>query len=195
MFGKKKKYNTYSDKELMQFIQKGKSAAFDELYNRYHRRMYFYFYKMLGQNEARANDFTQELFMKIIEKPETFNGEYHFSTWFYTLANNLCKNEYRKLSNRQKAYEQHTHLHHETISHTEINHDQLAFETQLDQALDQLSEQQRACFILRYKEELSIEEISEIINCPAGTVKSRLFYATRKLNELLQSWNVLLENS
>ena len=194
MFSRKKKYHTYSDEQLMQFIQRGKEAAFEELYQRYGRRMYSYFYKMLGQNEARANDFTQELFMKIVEKPQAYNTQMTFSTWFYTLASNLCKNEYRKLNNRQKAYNQHSNINSEVTISTQINYDQIAFEERLDIALEQLSETQRECFILRYKEELSIDEISQIIHCPEGTVKSRLFYATKKLNELLHSWGVLLEN-
>lgn len=189
MLFKKKKYDTYSDEQLMQFIQKGKEAAFDELYNRYRSRMYFYFYKMLWQDEEKANDFTQELFMKIIEKPQLFNTQKRFSTWFYTLANNLCKNEYRKQTNRQKAYNGHQLINNEQITETQIEIDKTNFEKDLQQALNQLPTAHRACFILRYREALSVNEISKILACPAGTIKSRLFYATKKVSEQMTNWN------
>ncbi len=190
----KKKYNTYSDEVLMQFIQKGKEAAFDELYKRFSSRMYFYFYKMLWQDEAKANDFTQELFIKIIEKPDSFNTEMKFSTWFYTLANNMCKNEYRKQTNRQEAYDNHKIIHDETSTETQISLDSVAFNEHLYQALEELPAAHRSCFILRYKEELSVKEISQIVDCPEGTVKSRLYYATKKLGEQLRSWDIMIKN-
>ena len=194
MFFKKKKYNQYSDEDLMRFIQKGKEAAFDELYQRFSRRMYFYFYKMLWQNEAKANDFTQELFLKIIEKPESFNTQMKFSTWFYTLANNLCKNEYRKQANRQKAYDKHSIINNQTSTETKVTLDNIVFNEHLNQALEQLPTAHRSCFILRYREELSVKEISKIVGCPEGTVKSRLYYATKKLGEQLSSWDVMIKN-
>ena len=186
MFFKKKKYNTYSDEELMQFIQRGKSLAFDELYRRYSPKLYFFFLKMLWQNEEKANDFTQELFLKIIENPKAFNTKKKCSTWIYTIANNLCKNEYRKQNNQQKAYNQHQLSQNKTATYTEIDFDTIVFETDLMAALAQLPETHQACFILRYKEELSVKEISKILNCPEGTVKSRLFSATQKLRKTLK---------
>jgi RNA polymerase sigma-70 factor (ECF subfamily) len=171
----------------MQAIQRGKSAAFDTLYARYSERMYGYFYKMLWQDEAKANDFTQELFLKIIEKPKAFNSKRTFSTWFYTLANNMCKNEYRKHHNKTKVYS--------TIqSQTDIlvlndnQYDKNTFQKDLDKALNMLPEAHRACFILKYKEEKTIPEISKILNCPEGTVKSRLYHATRKLSIMMKGW-------
>ncbi len=186
MFFKKKKYNTYSDEDLMKSIQRGKSPAFDELYHRYSSKLYFFFYKMLWQNEAKANDFTQELFLKIIENPKSFDARQRFSTWIYTIANNLCKNEYRKKNNQQKAYDQHQLLQTATTTYTEIDFDKIVFETDLMAALMQLPETHRACFILRYKDELAVKEISKILNCPEGTVKSRLFSATQKLRKNLK---------
>ncbi|MGB0983419.1 MAG: RNA polymerase sigma factor [Saprospiraceae bacterium] len=192
MFFSKKTYTADSDEALMKFIQKGKKAAFDELYQRYGQRMYGYFYKMLWQNEAKANDFTQELFLKIIEKPNAFDTSKKFSTWIYTIANNLCKNEYRKNQNQQKAYEQHQFIHSEISTNTKITHDKEVFSTQLDAAIERLPETHRACFLLRYKDELSVKEISQVLKCPEGTVKSRLFHATKKLNRQLKHWESIL---
>lgn len=188
----KKTYTDDSDETLMQFIQRGKKAAFDELYQRYAQRMYGYFYKMLWQNETKANDFTQELFLKIIENPKSFDTNKKFSTWIYTMANNLCKNEYRKNNNQQKAYQQHQFIHSEISVNTKISHDEDVFSAQLNAALEALPEAHRACFVLRYKDELSVKEISDILKCPEGTVKSRLFHATKKLSRQLKHWENFL---
>ena len=85
-----------TDEQLMQRMQQGQESAFNALYDRYSQRMYRYFYRMLGQSAEMAHDFTQELFLKIIEQPEAFDTGRRFSTWFYAVAGNLVKNEYRR---------------------------------------------------------------------------------------------------
>ncbi len=85
----------------MEFIQWGDTAAFDELYQRYSQRLLYYFYRMLGGDEDRAQDFLQDLFLKIIEKPNQFVSKQRFSNWIFTVTHNMCKNEYRRLSVRQ----------------------------------------------------------------------------------------------
>ena len=110
----------------MQQIVLGDQAAFSELYLRYKSRMYYYFYRMLGNSTDTANDFLQELFMKLIEKPESYNPTYSFSTWFYSVANNMCKNEYRKRGIRQEYQEaealepQIDYLPDTTIEHEQV---------------------------------------------------------------------------
>jgi len=64
--------------------------------------------------------------------------------------------------------------------------DRSLFTARLTDALEELEDIHRTCFILRYQEELSIKEISEVMDCPEGTVKSRLYYALRKLSDKLQ---------
>jgi len=190
---KKKSYKNQTDEQLMQHIQRGKSAAFDELYARYAKRMYAHFYKMLWQNEAKANDFTQELFMKIIENPKSFNPNRTFSTWFYTLANNLCKNEYRKQNNKSKVYsniQQSTDIRVQSPN----TYDKNTFQQDLNKALNQLPEAHKTCFVLRYKDEMTIPEISKILKCPEGTIKSRLHHATKKLSVMLKGWEEVVRD-
>ncbi len=184
---KKKTYNTLTDEELMQHIQKGKVAAFDALYARYSRRMFAFFYKMLWQNDAKANDFTQELFLKIIEKPHSFDTQRNFSTWIYTLAHNLCKNEYRKQDNKNRVMERQA-AQQARVENPKNDLDENTFQKDLNAALEKLPEAHRTCFLLRYKDELTISEMSKILNCPEGTIKSRLFYAAKKLSKLLKDW-------
>lgn len=184
----KKKYKNYSDEELMQSIKSGKEAAFDELYARYADKLYGYFYKMLWQDDEKANDFTQEVFLKIIEKPHLFDVSKRFSTWVFTMANNLCKNEYRKNTNQQKAYNGFSYLQEELTEYDFKKMDNELFINKINEAIETLDDSQKSCFLLRYKEELSIKEISEIENCPEGTVKSRIHHATKKIQSAVDSW-------
>lgn len=172
-------HNTFTDSALMQAIAQRNEQAFAELYLRYGRQMFRFFYRMLRRDAARAEDFTQELFVKIIERPEAYDPGRPFQTWLYTLANNLCKNEYRRQA-RKPA---------ELTAVFEDNHavwlpdsiDRQLLETQLRAAIDALQEPHRQCFILRYQEELSVRDIAAITDCPEGTVKSRLHYALQKV--------------
>ncbi len=180
-----KTYQTLSDEQLMrQLDSEGCEASFGELYDRYCQRMHRYFYRMLGQNSHRADDFTQELFMKVVEKTALFDPERRFSIWLYTVAGNMVKNEYRRLS-RQQAPPPVAEFFSENFSE---EFDAQVFEQELHQALGELDETQRQCFILRYQEELSVREIAVILDCPEGTVKSRMFYTLKKLGNKLRAF-------
>ncbi len=185
----KKKYQNYSDEQLIPCICKGDERAFNELYKRYGQKLQGYFFKMLGQNEERANDFTQELFLKVIQKIDSFDTSRKFSTWLYTIAANMCKNEYRRISRAPVM---------KLINEEDINSiltqipeqiDQQLFETELAKCVQELSPIHRQCFLLRYQEELSIKEISLILDCPTGTVKSRIYYCLKILASQLQLFN------
>lgn len=168
----------------MQLIVTGDQAAFGELYSRYKDRMYYYFYRMLGNSAEHANDFLQELFMKLIEKPERFNPDYPFATWFYSVANNMCKNEYRRREVRQEY--QVAEVHEIQVDYPD---DSTIAPQQLIEkifvTLDQLGEEHRSAFLLRYREGFSVRDVAEILELPEGTVKSRLHYARKILAEKL----------
>ena len=166
-------------------IVSGDQAAFGELYSRYKGRMYYYFYRMLGNSAEQANDFLQELFMKLIEKPESYNSSYSFTTWLYSIANNMCKNEYRRLGIRQE-YQEYEALEQKLDFPNEPTIEPEQVIEKIFQTLDQLGEENRSAFLLRYREGFSIKEIAEILELPEGTVKSRLFYAKKLLAEKLE---------
>lgn len=180
----RRKNKIYSDSELMQQIVSGDQAAFSELYHRYKGRMYYYFYRMLGNSAEQANDFLQELFMKIIEKPESYNPAYSFSTWLYSVANNMCKNEYRHRGVCREYRE--SEIFKPQVDF--INENTIAPEQVIEkifEALNFLGDEHRSAFVLRYREGFSIKEIAAILELPEGTVKSRLFNAKKMLAEKL----------
>lgn len=179
----RKTYDKYSDEQLMHFLADGSEAAFDELYHRYAKKMHSYFYKLLYQDKELAADFCQNLFLKIFEKASTYNSSFKFSTWLYTIASNMVKNEYR----RQQRPTPTLFIQKAQTSQVEPqgpkNLDQEIFDKQLQVAMNKLDEKHRLCFILRYQEEKSIKEISAILACPAGTIKSRIHYTLKKIAE------------
>jgi RNA polymerase sigma-70 factor (ECF subfamily) len=182
IFRRKNKEKT--DSELMHLIVLGDQAAFGDLYHRYKDRMFYYFYRMLGNSTEQANDFLQELFMKLIEKPESYNPKFSFPTWFYSVANNMCKNEYRRREIRREY--QTTEALDPRIDY--LNDSSVGLEQLLEKVfatLDQLGEEPRSAFLLRYREGFTIKDIAEILELPEGTVKSRLFYARKVLAEKL----------
>jgi RNA polymerase sigma-70 factor, ECF subfamily len=183
-------YKKLSDEELMRLLTDGKQAAFDEIYARYAKKMHFFFYKMLNKNTEKADDFMHDLFLKIIEKPHLFNLEMRFSTWFYSIAGNMCRNEYKKASvqNELKTDVDLDPFYFENEVST-LAIDLLQFREALEAELDKLSNDHKMIFHLRHNEHLSLLEISEIMNCPEGTVKSRLFYTIKKLSTQLSIYN------
>ena len=184
----KKKYNHYTDQDLVKFISKGNEAAFDELYKRYAEPLYRFFYKMLYQDEALAADFCQTLFMKVFEKMDTYNPQLKFSTWLYTIASNMCKNEYRRNTRKQPIIHLSDNLKKLEPKAPE-KLDKEIFNYHLQSAINKLDEKHRLCFILRFQEEKSIAMISKILGCPEGTVKSRLHNTLKKLAVQLEQFN------
>lgn len=191
------KYKQFSDETLMRKICKSDDKAFTELYERYNVKMYRYFLKMFFNNTEKAQDFMQELFLKIIEKPQNFNANYSFPHWVYTVASNMSKNEFRRVSNSRK----HNNTHKNTMELYERPDFQFLqgeekypfFQEKLQNSLATLELKHRECFVLRYQEGFSVKEVSQILNCPEGTVKSRLFYCLKKLAKQLYTFQNHIE--
>ncbi len=99
----KGKYSRISDEHLMISVHHGDVYAFNELYNRYSKRLLYYFYRMLGSSQEKSRDFLQDIFIKIIERPELFDTTRKFSTWIFSVAHNMCKNEYRRMAVRSNT--------------------------------------------------------------------------------------------
>jgi RNA polymerase sigma-70 factor (ECF subfamily) len=174
-----------SDAELMSLIRNGNKEAFSELYTRYSTKLFNFFFRMLDKDLGKAEDFTQDLFLKIIENPDRFDLQRRFDTWVFHIAFNMCKNEYNKTAIR-KEYRQ-SLSNEEPVSEgpSGNQHDIRRFSEALDQHLKLMDEKHKMVFLLRYQQEIPIREIAEILDCPEGTVKSRLFNAIKILSKKL----------
>ncbi|HTA62877.1 MAG TPA: sigma-70 family RNA polymerase sigma factor [Bacteroidia bacterium] len=187
------KYKLMVDEELMLHLSNGEVSAFDELYMRYSKRLLGYFIRMLNFDKELAEDALQDLFMKVAETPETFDRERSFKTWIFSVAANRCKNYYRHKKIAIETHEQITYIEDKTDESSFIKLaskiDGLQFRKTLQDTLNELPAEKKEAFILKYQEEKTISEIAYIQNCPEGSVKSRLHYTLKTLEDKLKIFN------
>ena len=176
-----KRLSNISDEDLMNAIQKGDEHAFNELYGRYSQRILYFLFKMLGQDEATAQDLLQEIFVMIAEKPQKFGGK-NFKSWLFTVASNRCKNYFRDHKNRYTSLPE----ENQSIDEVEIELDDTVIKEKLNKALENIHPSYKEAFILRYFEGLYNDEIAQVMDCPIGTVKSRINRARLKILEMLK---------
>ena len=178
----------------MKYTQNGNINALGLIYDRYKNRLFVFFLRMLGGDQIKAQDFLQEVFLKIVEKPNLFDSNKMFSSWIFTIAYNLCKNEYCRLAVRKRIISE-NEIDFSDISDDnnifkiEENIDQQNFLRLLYRELNKLDLIHRSTFLLRFQEGFTIKQISETLNYKEGTVKSRLFYTIQKLAEKLKNFN------
>jgi len=187
----KGKYLDHTDELLMAKVAKGDVRAFEMIYDKYSGPLMGYFQKMLRRDKEKAEDFVQDLFTKIVQRPELFDTSKKFKTWIYSVANNMCKNEYRKQEVRKVVV---NGLDSEMSAASFLERpdemiDYNAFGLALDKALDNLNDKHKTVFVMRFKLNLSIKEIAEIHEVSDGTIKSRIFYCIKKLNSALEMYN------
>lgn len=178
-------YHRHSDEELVVLIRSGNEPAFNELFERYGKQMYWYFIKMLNHDTEGAKDFLQDLFLKILEKSRDFNEEKKFKSWLYTIATNMCINEHNRKKFRHEKND-HLFVHQKNkVDHLQIEDmvDKKTILNQVMQIINKLNPETRSIFLLRFQEDMNIKQISEIVSLPEGTVKSRLFYIIKKLTQ------------
>jgi len=183
-------YTKFSDEDLMHLIARNSAAGMKELYRRYNKKIYVYLYRMLGNDEDKTQDFLQEVFLRIVDKAGSFNSDQKFRNWVFSMASNLCKNEYRRLQVRNQtsndpAIEEQPGDFHDPDD--QIDHRDL--QSAVYKELLKIEDEQRETFLLRFQQHYSIKEISEIQQCPDGTIKSRLHNTTRKLALKLKAYN------
>lgn len=185
----RKKHSLLSDEELMQSVHQGSEVALTEIYQRYSTPLMRYFTRMLWRDQQKAQDFLHDVFIKIIENPQRFDGTRKFSTWIFSIAHNMCKNEYRKKVNHDRFNG--FHLNEQENVDLDDGMDKMMVKHRLDKMLDELNEEDKTLLLLRYEEDLSIEQISEIVFLAEGTVKSRLFYLRKGLAKKLSGYKVI----
>ena len=190
----KKQYDQFSDEKLMEKLSTGDRMAFSELYDRYAKLMLNYFYRMLWKDREKAEDFVQDLFAKIIQKPDSFDSTRSFKTWLYSVANNMCKNEYKYQAVRSNTVSEAEERASYTASsvNVETQVQEKHFAEELEKVLEAMDEKHSEVFVLRHFDQMSLKEIGEVVGCNEGTVKSRLFYATKRIASELSMFNPLL---
>ncbi|MES2778673.1 MAG: sigma-70 family RNA polymerase sigma factor [Bacteroidota bacterium] len=154
----------------------------EELHQRYASKLTSFSARML-MNRTVAEDLVQEVFIKIIEKPNAFDTAQKFSTWIFTIAHNLCLNAIRNEQNRDRLLNEHYEVQEQFIQHSTI--DVKLIKEKMNMIFKELSEKEKAVFIFRFEHELNLKEIASILSIPEGSVKSCLFYMLKKLSDQL----------
>lgn len=173
-----------TDEELLKELSRGHTSALETLAFRYHAAIRTYLYRLL-QSRTLADDMTQESFVRVIASVKQGRLPEKFKPWLYKIATNLCRDHWRKAANRMETGSD------EGIQYV-LAPDNVAhiYEKQADRelvikALNELPPERRHLMILRFYQELKLEEIADILDIPLSTVKSRLYYGIKQLNRML----------
>ncbi|MGK5508986.1 RNA polymerase sigma factor [Brevibacillus formosus] len=163
---------------LIQLVQKGNRDAYAHLVDKYKERLYSYLYRMTGQQQD-AQDLTQEAFIKAYCQLDKYKPTDAFLAWLYRIASNLCIDAWRKNKHYAKTPLEETRL----IESDTPEKAYLEKEKQdtLQQQIMALGEEYRVVFLLKYLEQMSYKEISEILHVPVTTVQMRIHHAKKKL--------------
>jgi len=180
-----------TDEELMNLVGNHDIHAFEELFERYERRIFTFFYR-LTSNTEEARDHTQETFLRLWRGRVGYTPKGKFTTYIFQIAKNHFLNERDKkktrISVKQFIGENPKEcLQKQGISDNSI-HQAIANEIGLaiDKAITNLPEIHRLVYILSEEQHLSYKEISDVLDCPVGTVSSRKVEAVKKLRKILE---------
>jgi RNA polymerase sigma-70 factor (ECF subfamily) len=177
--------NTETDYELVQLAAHGNLAAFENIYQRYHRRAYSICLRMT-QSTAEAEDLTQEVFIQLFRKMGSFRGESAFSTWLHRLTVNQVLMHFRRRGVQVEKTTDDGEVPEQTVPGTEnFSRMPVLDRIALDNAIAQLPPGYRTVFVLHDVEGFEHEEIARMLGLSIGTSKSQLHKARLKLRGLI----------
>lgn len=176
------------ERKLLDRLRLGQHSAFEALLDLYEDRVYNLVRRMVGEQDAC--DVAQEALIEICNSVKSFRGASSLETWVHRVAVNVC------LEHRRRRPILFVPIEDETISQqTDQNQDPAAsiinkcIMSDINEALEKLPEQQRDVVILHELQGLTYSECAQVLNCPVGTVKSRLSKAFLKLREILKGYS------
>jgi RNA polymerase sigma-70 factor, ECF subfamily len=181
---------------LVRQAQAGDTEAFDQLVSRYRTRVFGMIYNMV-HNEQDAWDLAQDSFLKAWKSIARFRGQSSFYTWMYRIVMNVTIDWLRKKQVKGAGAEfddaiqlkeidpaSRTVPHADPLPHEHMQHKEIR--GRIDAAIAELSPEHRAVILMKEIEDMQYHEIAESLGCSIGTVMSRLFYARKKLQNLLR---------
>ncbi len=190
----RQKLGSLGDGEVVQAFLDGDQRAFGELVRRYDNRLLNFVYRTIGDRE-RGQDLVQETFVRVYRHIKRFDLTKKFSTWIYTIAGNLAKNELRNRSRNPLVLFQ-TIKKNWDADHRPLEWEDAQYKPddlfrkrylreKVEQAIELLPEHHRMVFVLRELEGKTYEEIAQITDCNLGTVKSRLNRARNNFAQII----------
>ena len=176
-----------SDGELARLVADGDSDAAAVLIRRYERLIRSFLRRITGRPEL-ADDLAQDTFVRLLKNADRYDPKYPMRTWLMTIARRLSINYGRRSDQKVASTE---YLGHQSDAQgpaqkAENEDATLAQRELLNQALQQLSESQRTCVVMFHQQELSIDQIAEVMDIPIGTVKSHLHRGRAAMRKFLE---------
>lgn len=174
----------FTDDQLMLLFQHGREEAFEELFARYHQKLFRYLARMTG-GDTEAEDVLQDVFVRVARSAANYTPQSHFSTWLYRIATNRCltflkgRTKLRLLRLAPDAAEDAGGRPFERAREYELR---TAFHSQVAT----LPERIRSAFVLRELQGLSYEAAAKVLDVPVGTVKTHVHRARLKLRQALR---------
>ncbi|HVU07819.1 MAG TPA: sigma-70 family RNA polymerase sigma factor [Verrucomicrobiae bacterium] len=188
---------TDPDAALMLRVKRGDRAAFAELVDKYKQPLMNFIFRSL-RDEAEAEDLAQNVFLQVYKSRSRYRQTAKFSTWLFTIARNLCLNEIRRRARHPAESLEEVHAEHEDqprqqfedkqniLPPEKLLHGELA--QKIEEALAELPENQRSAILLCRQDELSYEEIAEILDCSLSATKSLIHRGRETLKEKLKPY-------
>jgi RNA polymerase sigma-70 factor, ECF subfamily len=181
-------------KKRIKQVLKGDQSAFAELVELYKDKVFQICYRMLG-NRHEAEDISQEAFIRAYVNIETFNQKRKFSTWLFRIATNLCIDRIRKKKpdyylDAEVAGTDGLTMYSQVAADVQMPEDEvenMELQETIQKEISKLPEKYRSVIVLKYIEELPLQEISEILDMPLGTVKTRVHRGREALRKQLKS--------
>jgi RNA polymerase sigma-70 factor, ECF subfamily len=178
-------------------VKRGDRAAFAELVEKYKQPVMNFVFRSL-RDEAESEDLAQNVFLQVYKSRARYKRTAKFSTWLFTIARNLCLNELRRRSRHPADSFEEAHAEHEDQPRQQFEdksqvappdkllHGELA--KKIEEALAELPENQRSAILLCRQEELSYEEIAEVLDCSLSATKSLIHRGRETLKEKLKPY-------
>lgn len=188
-----------SDEDLMMDCKKGDMSAFELLVRRYQDAIINYIHFTI-RDYHRAEDLAQETFLRVFKNVNRYEPKASFKSWLYTIATNLCRNEIRNRTRRKTYYLEDLVDEDEDVYHSEymvdtrlqpdILYEKKERQQMIKKAIKLLPEKQSVALTLVTYQELSYEEISEILDCSVGAVKSLIHRARQNIKDILMKLGI-----
>ena len=189
--------NPDPDAALMLRVQRGDAAAFTELVEKYKQPVMNLAYRTV-QDLTEAEDLAQQVFIQVFKAADRYRVAAKFSTWLFTIARNLCLNEIRRRSrhpaesldatrfdNQDEPLRQYEDTKHSSAP-DKLLHRELT--DKIQEVLDELPENQRTAMLLFREQEMSYEEIAEVLDCSLSATKSLIHRARETLKQKLKPY-------
>ena len=189
-----------TDVQLIEEYLSGDISSFNILVKRWEKLIYNFVYRYIGDLEI-AKDVTQNVFIKIYQNLYKLKEHDKFSSWTYTIAANLCKDEIKKMRRKssvpidciKEKNENDYNLVEDSSAQPDAKLNQVQLEQLIKQALQAIPEEQRVVIIMKEYQGLKFNEIAQTLGEPLNTVKSRMYYGLNALRKVFDCWEIKKE--